>query len=79
MSTPNNRRRDPGGLGAEAVLVWVAIVVVVIVVGSVYAALHLGHRLAGTGTQVPADPFSAVFGLLGGAITHQRGNCFARY
>nr|WP_298324982.1 TraM recognition domain-containing protein [Haloactinopolyspora sp.] len=68
MSTPNNRRRDPGGLGAEAVLVWVAIVVVVIVVGSVYAALHLGHRLAGTGTQVPADPFSAVFGLLGGDV-----------
>lgn len=68
MSTPNNRRRDPGGLGAEAVLVWVAIVVVVIVVGSVYAALHLGHRLAGTGTHVPADPFSAVFGLLGGDV-----------
>lgn len=68
MSTPNNRRRDPGGLGADAVLVWVAIVVVVIVVGSVYAALHLGHRLAGTGTQVPADPFSAVFGLLGGDV-----------
>ncbi|EWT06222.1 conjugal transfer protein [Intrasporangium chromatireducens Q5-1] len=68
MSTPNNRRRDPGGLGAEAVLVWVAIVVVVIVVGSVYAALHLGHRLAGTRTHVPADPFSAVFGLLGGDV-----------
>lgn len=68
MSTPNNRRRDPGGLGAEAVLVWVAIVVVVIVVGAVYAALHLGHRLAGTGTQVPADPFAAVFGLLDGDL-----------
>ena len=35
MSTPNNRRRDPGGLSAEAVLVWIAVVLVVVVVGSV--------------------------------------------
>ena len=27
MSTPNNRRRDPGGLSAEAVLVWIAALV----------------------------------------------------
>ena len=69
MSTPNNRRRDPGGLSAEAVLVWIAVVLVVVVVGSVYAAMHLGHRFAGTGTSVPADPFSVLFGLLGGDLT----------
>jgi len=69
MSTPNNRRRDPGGLSAEAVLVWIAVVLVVVVVGSVYAAMHLGHRFAGTGTEVPADPFSVLFGLLGGDLT----------
>lgn len=68
MSTPNNRRRDPGGLSAEAVLVWIGVVLVVVVVGSVYAAMHLGHRFAGTGTEVPADPFSVLFDLLGGDL-----------
>lgn len=68
MSTPNNRRRDPGGIGAEAVLIWVALAVVVLVVGAVYAAMHLGHRLAATGVQVPADPFTVLFGLLGGDL-----------
>ena len=65
MSLPNNRRRDPGGASSEAILVWVAIVLVVVVVGGVYAAMHLGHRLAGTGADLPGDPFSVLFGLLG--------------
>ena len=68
MSLPNNRRRDPGGASSEAVLVWVAIVLVVVVVGAVYAAMHLGHRLAGTGADLPGDPFSVLFGLLGGDL-----------
>lgn len=68
MSTPNNRRRDPGGLSGEVVLVWVGIIAVVVVVGAAYAAMHLGHRLAGTGVQVPADPFSVLFGLFGGDL-----------
>lgn len=68
MSRPNNRRRDPGGLSAEVVLVWVAVVLITVIVGSVYAATHLGHRLAGTGTQVPADPFQVLFGLLRGDL-----------
>lgn len=68
MSTPNNRRRDPGGLSGEVVLLWVGIIAVVVVVGAVYAAMHLGHRLAGTGVVVPADPFSVLFGLFGGDL-----------
>lgn len=68
MSTPNNRRRDPGGLGAEAILVWLTVIAVVVMVGSVYAAVHLGHRFAGTGVKIPADPFALVFGLLGGDV-----------
>ena len=68
MSTPNNRRRDPGGLTGEMVLLWVGIVLVVLVVGSVYAAMHLGHKIAGTGGVLPADPFSVLFGLLGGEL-----------
>lgn len=68
MSTPNNRRRDPGGLAGEVILLWVGIVLVVAVVGSVYVAMHLGHKIAGTGIDVPADPFSVLFEVLGGEL-----------
>lgn len=68
MSTPNNRRREPGGMGGEAVLVWIAIVVTVLAVGSVNLAVHLGHRISGTGAQVPGDPFDVFFGVLGGDV-----------
>src|SRR5690606_10453386 len=68
MSLPNNPRRDPGGASREAIPAWVAIVLVVVVVGAVYAAMHLRHRLAGTGAELPRDPFSVLFGLLGGDL-----------
>ena len=68
MSTPNNRRRDPGGIGAEAALVWVGILFVLTVSGSLYAAMHLGHRFANTGQTLPTDPFELVFGLIGGDL-----------
>lgn len=68
MNTPNNRRRDPGGLGAEATLVWIGIVAVTAVVGSTYAAMVLGHQFAGTQVALPRDPFTMVFGLLGGDL-----------
>jgi type IV secretory pathway TraG/TraD family ATPase VirD4 len=68
MSMPNNRRRDPGGLSTEVILVWAGIILVVLVTGAVYAAMHLGHRLSGTGVDVPADPFAVLFGLFGGRL-----------
>lgn len=68
MSTPSNRRRAPGGLSAEAILVWIAVALVTVTVGAIYTAMHLGHRLAGTGTKVPADPFQVLFGLLKGDL-----------
>ncbi|MDO5645937.1 MAG: TraM recognition domain-containing protein [Dermabacter sp.] len=68
MSNPTNRRRDPGGLSSEAILIWIAVILVVLVVGSIYAAMHLGHRFAGTGIEIPVDPFSVVFGLLAGDL-----------
>lgn len=68
MSQPNNRRRDPGGIGAEAALVWIGIVVVVVVVGSLYAAVTIGHRLAGTAEGIPASPFDVFFGLIRGRV-----------
>ena len=69
MSQPNNRRRDPGGVGSEAILVWIVIIVVAIVVGGAYATVHLGHRLAGTGEVIPSNPFDVFFGLLKGDVT----------
>ena len=68
MSTPNNRRRDPGGLSGEVVLVWVGVVVAAVVTAGVYAAVHLGHKIAGTGQVVPADPFAVLFGTLDQSI-----------
>ncbi|WP_278236926.1 type IV secretory system conjugative DNA transfer family protein [Isoptericola sp. AK164] len=68
MSTPNNRRRDPGGLTGEMALLWVGIVLVVLVVGSLYFAMRIGHRIAGTGETVPANPFDVFFGILDGEL-----------
>jgi len=68
VSTPNNRRRDPGGIGAEAALVWAAVLIVLTGAGSIYAAMHLGHRFANTGQTLPTDPFELVFGLIGGDL-----------
>lgn len=68
MSTPNNRRRDPGGLSGEAILIWITVVLIMVVVGTVYAAMHLGHRIADTGAELPGDPFSLLFALLGGKL-----------
>jgi len=70
VSTPNNRRKDPGAMGAEMVLLWVGIVVAVLAVVSVNVSLRVGHRLAGTpAAEVPADPFAVLFGVLGGDVT----------
>jgi type IV secretory pathway TraG/TraD family ATPase VirD4 len=68
VSQPNNRRRDPGGLSGGVVLLWVGIALVVVVVASLYAAVQIGHRIDGTGAEVPRDPFELFFGLLGGKV-----------
>jgi type IV secretory pathway TraG/TraD family ATPase VirD4 len=61
-------RKDPSGLATETILLWAAIILVVSVVGSLYVTIHLGHRLAGTGIDVPSDPFSLVFELARGTV-----------
>ena len=68
MSTPNNRRRDPGRLSAETVLLWIVIAAVAVIVGMVNMAMHLGHRLAGTGAELPTNPFDVLFRLLSGDL-----------
>ena len=68
MSQPTNRRRDPGGASSEAILIWIVIALVVGIAGVIYGAVHLGHRVAGTGASVPTDPFALLFGVLGGDV-----------
>ena len=68
MSQPNNRRRDPGGLSGGVVLLWVGLAVVVLVVASIYAAVQIGHRVAGTSDALPRDPFEVFFGLIEGRV-----------
>src|SRR5699024_9577207 len=61
VSATTNRRNDPGGLSSEAMLVWAALIAVVTTLGGLWVSMHLGHRLAGTGTVVPMNPFEVAF------------------
>jgi len=68
MSATTNRRNGPGGMGAETVLMSVAVGLIITVLGSLYAAMYLGHRLAGDDVTLPSDPFALTFGVLGGDL-----------
>ena len=68
MSQPSNRRRDPGGLSTETLLLAVVIGLVVVGVGAINFAVRVGHRIDGTGVAVPDDPFRVVFDVLGGKL-----------
>lgn len=68
MSTPNNRRRDPGGLSGEIILTMVLVGMAAAAVLSIWAGLHLGHRLDGSDVVVPGNPFEAIFALVSGDL-----------
>ena len=61
-------RRSGGGalLDPEAVLLWIAIGVVVLVVGTLTAAVHLAIALDGDGQHVPANPATLMLKLAKG-------------
>lgn len=61
MGAPNSGKRSQ--LTGETILLWIFIAVVVLGVGSVTGAVHLGSLLAGDGQKLPANPFELVFGL----------------
>lgn len=69
MSTPNNRRRDPGGLSGETTLLWVGIVAVGVLLVSVYGSVRLGHAIAGDESALPSDPFALLFGVFSGKVS----------
>ncbi|MFI6575239.1 type IV secretory system conjugative DNA transfer family protein [Nocardiopsis sp. NPDC050513] len=60
--------KAPTGMNTEAVLIWVLIVTVVLTVGTVWVTVQVGARLGDGADPVPANPFDAVFGVLGGEI-----------
>ncbi|WP_282848723.1 TraM recognition domain-containing protein [Microbacterium oxydans] len=68
MSTPNNRRRDPGGFGAETMMLLVCIGGVVAAIVVLNVAVRLGHQLDGTGVELPTDPFAFTLGVVMGRV-----------
>lgn len=69
MSTPNNRRRDPGGLSTGMIFGSGLVGLIVVGLLVVNVAVRVGHRLAGTDVVVPSDPFAVVFDLLDGDLS----------
>ena len=67
MGAPSSGKRSQ--LGAETILLWIFITVVVLGVGSVTGAVHLGSMIAGDGQKLPANPFELVFGLFAHKVT----------
>ena len=68
MSTPNNRRRDPGGFGAETMMLVIGIGGVIATMVVLNVAVRLGHQLDGTGAELPTDPFAFTLGVIIGRI-----------
>lgn len=68
MSTPNNRRRDPGGFGAETLMLLLGIGGVVAAIVVLNVAVRLGHQLDGTGVELPSDPFAFTLGVILGRV-----------
>ncbi|MFC8041744.1 type IV secretory system conjugative DNA transfer family protein [Paenarthrobacter sp. NPDC057355] len=67
MGAPNTGKRSQ--LGGETILLWIFITVVVLGVGSVTGAVHLGSMIAGDGQKLPANPFELVFSLFSHKVT----------
>lgn len=65
---PSNRRRDPGALSTETILVIAFVVVSVVGGGAIWIAVTLGAQLAGTAGKLPGDPFAVVLGALTGDV-----------
>src|SRR5687768_7639086 len=67
MGAPSSGKRSR--IDTETILLWVFITVVVLGVGSVAGAAHLGSMLSGDGQQLPANPFELVFALISQKVT----------
>lgn len=65
--TTNNRRPQPGRMSGETFTLFVLAMIVVVTVGTVYVAVHLGHQLAGL-PPAPADPWATLAGVVRGKV-----------
>lgn len=65
----NNRRRDPGGLDGQTILLMVALGFLVAVSIPVDGAMKLGHMIVGDGEKVPGNPLAVLAGLLKGRLS----------
>lgn len=68
MRLASNRRKDPGGLSAELILLWTGIVLVAATLLLTDLAVRLGNLISGTPAQLPHNPFDLFFGLLDGSV-----------
>jgi type IV secretory pathway TraG/TraD family ATPase VirD4 len=70
--TATSRRSSGSRIDPGTVVLWIVLVLVVVGVGAVTAAVHLGRRLAGSaaaGTEpLPGNPFELVIGLGTGTV-----------
>jgi type IV secretory pathway TraG/TraD family ATPase VirD4 len=66
MSATSRRAGGASMLDAEVVLLWIAIVTVAVVVGTLTAAVHLAIALDGGAQHVPSNPFTLVLQLAKG-------------
>ncbi|WP_206509823.1 type IV secretory system conjugative DNA transfer family protein [Rhodococcus sp. KRD197] len=58
------------GAGASSsVLPLIAVSVVIVLIALAYGSLWLGHAFAGTGEEIPGNPFGALFSVAGGQLT----------
>ena len=67
MSTTNNRRPQPGRMSTETLALFVCAVLVVVIVATVYLAVHVGHQLAGL-PPAPKDPWETLAGVIRGKV-----------
>lgn len=68
MSSQNNRRTDPGGLSGETVLGIIVLCFIFVGGGALYAAVYLGHKIAGTADAVPANPIDLLLEFVSGRL-----------
>jgi type IV secretory pathway TraG/TraD family ATPase VirD4 len=66
VSATSRKSGGAGLLDPEAILLWVAIAVVVLVVGTLTVAVHLAIALDGNRQHVPANPFTLMLELAKG-------------
>lgn len=68
MSATSKRSGGASLYSAEAILVWSVVIVVVLVVGTITAAVHLGAAIDGSPRELPANPFALVGQLATGEL-----------